>query len=412
VNLFAKVRSTGSHDGNANFRGFFTAISTLVRSMTGEGWNEIMHSLSKDQFFFESILDQTCAPMNIKSGDFHLYDKDNDDVVDEEFITECGDGGFAVAFFMSYTVVVSFVILNLFIAVIFEGFEESSSREDIEIIARCVDVWRKYDHDMCMLLPVEKAFDFIDEVVEQLFDFREHFRTEPRWDRTSYSGGANDADGVMKWAMYNLRYIRLTSLVVTDDDHVRFIVAVKAVIRCVVVQGGLRDEKGKSRNERIMRSKELEDLDAGKVTDEFVAKELGKRKAEERRQARHFNRLLGTNISVRQAQFSSERAGEEHDSRVEHLLIERVALAKIAREVHKLRDRRITRKERHSKITQVQHVEAPVGQSPAPQDENLDPLFVPAASAPLPPPESAPAGLIVVDASDADSVRLVPDPAG
>merc|ERR1712232_1280249 len=163
------------------------------------------------------------------------------------------------------------------------------------------------------------------------------------------------------------------------------------------------------------------DLDAGRIKDEFIVKQLTKRAEEERNQARHFNWLLGTNISVRQAQFSSECSGGEHvDSKVERLLIERVALAKIAREVKKLQEVKVKRR---SKITQVQHVEAPVGQSPAPQDESRslhqmpEPLFVPAAAAPLAPPEPEPAGLIVDDVwppepEPADVVRLVPDPAG
>merc|ERR1719478_1511583 len=56
VELFAVVKSNGlAHDSKANFRSFFHAFMTLVRSMTGEAWNEIMHDLSRDKYYFESL---------------------------------------------------------------------------------------------------------------------------------------------------------------------------------------------------------------------------------------------------------------------------------------------------------------------------------------------------------------------
>eukprot|EP00971_Amphidinium_carterae_P103408 2047122-Amphidinium_carterae.2 len=39
----------GTYGPTANFRSFFGAISLLIRSMTGEAWNEIMHDLAKDR---------------------------------------------------------------------------------------------------------------------------------------------------------------------------------------------------------------------------------------------------------------------------------------------------------------------------------------------------------------------------
>merc|ERR1711904_488569 len=47
VSLFAKVGYVdGMHNDQANFRTFGGAFSVLVRSMTGEAWNEIMHELA------------------------------------------------------------------------------------------------------------------------------------------------------------------------------------------------------------------------------------------------------------------------------------------------------------------------------------------------------------------------------
>ena len=60
VGLFGKVRYYNDHNEQANFRNFGSGIITLVRSMTGEGWNFLMHDLSRSKFFFETYLDIPC----------------------------------------------------------------------------------------------------------------------------------------------------------------------------------------------------------------------------------------------------------------------------------------------------------------------------------------------------------------
>merc|ERR1719482_2270921 len=61
VALFGKVKYYREHNEHANFRNFLNAFVTLTRSMTGEAWNEIMHDLSKDKFFYESVLGVPCV---------------------------------------------------------------------------------------------------------------------------------------------------------------------------------------------------------------------------------------------------------------------------------------------------------------------------------------------------------------
>merc|ERR1719379_2786090 len=72
VALFGKVKYYRSHSEHANFRNFLNAFVTLSRSMTGEGWNEIMHDLSKNKEFFESVLETSCvAQLNINPENYH-----------------------------------------------------------------------------------------------------------------------------------------------------------------------------------------------------------------------------------------------------------------------------------------------------------------------------------------------------
>merc|ERR1719284_733823 len=125
--------------------------------MTGEGWNEIMHDLSKDKFYYESYIGIQCEEtFSITSSNFHaldLKDGNADGFVNAPM--ECGYW-WAFPFFITYTVIVTFVILNLFIAVIFDGFEESQKSEITELINTCIDVWNKYDQEHTMKIPAEQ----------------------------------------------------------------------------------------------------------------------------------------------------------------------------------------------------------------------------------------------------------------
>lgn len=243
VNLFSKVLFHSAHDEYANFRSFFVAVMTLIRSMTGEAWNEMMHALSKDKFYFESYLDMRCA----ESTDYDTMVAEG--VLDNP--NECGNP-LSFFFFLTYTLLVTFVILNLFIAVIFEGFDESQKSEQSEIIQKCVEVWKRYDPNYTLLLSIDATFEFIDEVISQLHrDPAEHLNTRPV--------GGPGGQGQGSWQKYDLYYMRVIQLRVTPQNEVRFVRAILAVLRRIACMGGLEEKLSKC--DRIERLKELEWLE-------------------------------------------------------------------------------------------------------------------------------------------------------
>merc|ERR1719379_1868651 len=65
VQLFAKVKFHDPHSVHANFHDWYRAIMTLIRSMTGEAFNEMMHSLSKNERYFTQIEETWCYPSNL-----------------------------------------------------------------------------------------------------------------------------------------------------------------------------------------------------------------------------------------------------------------------------------------------------------------------------------------------------------
>jgi hypothetical protein len=162
VELFSKVKAFRAHDDQANFRSFGGALVTLLRCMTGEAWNEIMHSLRSDKFMFESVAGIPCAStFQVTEENYPVLEQIG--YLDQPY--QCGAGMGAIVYFLSFTLIVTLVVLNLFVAVIFEGFEDSQKAEEREVIARCCEVWKHYDKDLTLVLPLEDCLVFIGDVI-------------------------------------------------------------------------------------------------------------------------------------------------------------------------------------------------------------------------------------------------------
>jgi hypothetical protein len=117
VQLFAKVALHNTIDYHANFQNFWTAILFLLRIATGENWNGCMHDyiFSIPNCVEDPEYDPQMCGFNTTDGCVPL--------------NGCSAGYFATyLYFCSFTLLVTYVMLNLTIAVILEGF--ASSQED------------------------------------------------------------------------------------------------------------------------------------------------------------------------------------------------------------------------------------------------------------------------------------------
>ncbi|CAE8595941.1 unnamed protein product [Polarella glacialis] len=95
--LFGDIQIDGNPElkalsEHANFQSFYVAMVLLLRMSTGESWNRVMH---------DCFSGARCAAAPHKP--------------------ECGDSAMAIAFFVSFMVLGSFVLLNLFVAVIVDS---------------------------------------------------------------------------------------------------------------------------------------------------------------------------------------------------------------------------------------------------------------------------------------------------
>ena len=108
VTLFAEVKLQDTMNRHANFQDFGHALLTLFRVATGEGWVDIMYDAArKPSFTFSCIENQSYASKQ------------------EVGIQGCGSST-AYFYFVSFFLIISLVFLNLFIAIILEGFAASA----------------------------------------------------------------------------------------------------------------------------------------------------------------------------------------------------------------------------------------------------------------------------------------------
>jgi hypothetical protein len=177
VQSFGRVKFDGAHTEHGNFRDWGGGMMLLVRSMTGEGFNELMHSFSKNEVWFMQEQDSTCY-----SSDLHdITDGPTWDILNSKCLIEepnqCGKSNFAYIYFVTYTCLITFIIFNLVVAVILEGFEDASTNEESDLVEHCIKTWKKYDENYSMVLPLSQVFAFLKEVADE-----HHFNKQEKGD--------------------------------------------------------------------------------------------------------------------------------------------------------------------------------------------------------------------------------------
>lgn len=116
MNLFYSMKMSKDIHHLAHFRGIFPSLLTMIRISTSENWNSIMRSLMNTS---------TC------SGN------------------DCGNSWLAIPFFVSFIIICTYVIMNLFIAVILDNFENQMKFEDSALnssdLSRFTEIWSEMD---------------------------------------------------------------------------------------------------------------------------------------------------------------------------------------------------------------------------------------------------------------------------
>ena len=145
MNLFGNVKYGEFLNRAANFRDFPSAVLVLFRMATGESWNGIMH---------DCMINRECIYVTrgeYKGQYFDPYVPELEGLVlDEDFENQCSPhSSAAIIYFIFFTLVCAFVMLNLVIAVILDNFQETTQSNDLSVSQESMtnfqEVWAKED---------------------------------------------------------------------------------------------------------------------------------------------------------------------------------------------------------------------------------------------------------------------------
>ncbi|KFP13894.1 Voltage-dependent N-type calcium channel subunit alpha-1B, partial [Egretta garzetta] len=126
-----------------NFRTFLQALMLLFRSATGEAWHEIMLSC---------LSNRVCDPLSGLTKN------------------ECGSD-FAYFYFVSFIFLCSFLMLNLFVAVIMDNFEYLTRDSSIlgpHHLDEFVRVWAEYDPAACCRIHYKDMYNLLRVIAPPL----------------------------------------------------------------------------------------------------------------------------------------------------------------------------------------------------------------------------------------------------
>ena len=152
LSSFQNLKITGALDDNVvNFKTFLNSFMLLFRLATSAGWNDILE------------------PMLIESPDCdsNCYIRpDGQQVCDGS--GDCGTPWLAVLILTSYILIIFLVVINMFIAVILENFNQAHEQEEVGITEDDFDmfyaVWERYDPLATQFIKYEQLSNFVSDL--------------------------------------------------------------------------------------------------------------------------------------------------------------------------------------------------------------------------------------------------------
>lgn len=138
VILFGSVKYGEAVNRQANFQTAVNSISMLFRIVTGEDWNRVLHDCMLG------------LPYCTKRPDSSYWDND------------CGNWVAAIIYFCSFYVIITYIVLNLLVAIIMENFSLFYSNEEDALLSYA-DIrnfqitWNIVDVNQRGMIPVRRV---------------------------------------------------------------------------------------------------------------------------------------------------------------------------------------------------------------------------------------------------------------
>lgn len=142
MSSFGYVKKSNGITDVVNFETFGNSMLLLFRVGTAAGWNTILDPLMVTPPDCNKTLDNG-GP----NGD-------------------CGNEFLAVFFFVSYILIIFLIIINMYIAVILENFNEAQQQEEIGVadddLETFIQVWEDFDPKASHYISLNQLSDFLD----------------------------------------------------------------------------------------------------------------------------------------------------------------------------------------------------------------------------------------------------------
>ncbi|XP_059059664.1 sodium channel protein 60E-like isoform X2 [Achroia grisella] len=140
MSVFGHVKEQGALDDIVNFQTFGRSMQLLFRLMTSAGWNDVLASLM-------------IQPPECELGD-HGHLNGN-----------CGSPLLAITYFTSFIIISYMIVINMYIAIILENFNQAHQEEEIGIVEDDLEMfyirWSKYDPHATQFISFAQLSDFI-----------------------------------------------------------------------------------------------------------------------------------------------------------------------------------------------------------------------------------------------------------
>nr|XP_037873383.1 voltage-dependent cation channel SC1 isoform X2 [Bombyx mori] len=140
MSVFGHVKEQGALDDIVNFQTFGRSMQLLFRLMTSAGWNDVLESLM-------------IQPPDCEQGD-HGHSNGN-----------CGSPLLAITYFTSFIIISYMIVINMYIAIILENFNQAHQEEEIGIVEDDLEMfyirWSKYDPHATQFISFAQLSEFI-----------------------------------------------------------------------------------------------------------------------------------------------------------------------------------------------------------------------------------------------------------
>ncbi|CAB0028016.1 unnamed protein product [Trichogramma brassicae] len=141
MSVFGHVRKQGALDDMVNFETFGRSMQLLFRLMTSAGWNDVLESLM--------VQPPNCDPTPTS----------------RKLNGDCGYPLLAITYFTSFIIINYMIVINMYIAIILENFNQAHQEEEIGIVEDDLEMfyirWSKYDPHATQFIRFSQLSDFI-----------------------------------------------------------------------------------------------------------------------------------------------------------------------------------------------------------------------------------------------------------